>query len=99
MKKNWRVILLNKIALFLIYNAHAKPAKNLGLPQNYREAFVLLENAGLLPLELSLRMQKMVGFRNIAIHAYQDIELPILQNILQHHLIDFKDFVRVVLAL
>ncbi len=48
--------------------------KNLGLPQNYREAFVLLENAGLMPLELSLRMQKMVGVRNIAIHAYQDIE-------------------------
>ena len=73
--------------------------KNLGLPQNYRESFILLEKAGIIGAELSLRMQKMVGFRNIAVHAYQDLEIPILQNILTSHLQDFQDLVTVLLKL
>ncbi len=71
--------------------------KKLGLPQNYRESFVLLQDAGILSEEISVRMQKMVGFRNIAIHAYQDIKLDILQNILIHHLNDFKDYIQLML--
>jgi uncharacterized protein YutE (UPF0331/DUF86 family) len=73
--------------------------KNLGLPQHYRESFILLEKAGIISAELSLRMQKMVGFRNIAVHAYQDLEIPILQNILTSHLQDFQDLVTVLLQL
>ena len=71
--------------------------KKLGLPQNYRDSFVLLQDSGILPEEVSVRMQKMVGFRNIAIHAYQDINLAILQNILVHHLNDFKDYIHLIL--
>jgi uncharacterized protein YutE (UPF0331/DUF86 family) len=71
--------------------------KKLGLPQNYRESFILLQDAGILPEEISVRMQKMVGFRNIAIHAYQDIKLDILQNILTHNLNDFKNYIQLML--
>lgn len=73
--------------------------KNLGLPQNYRESFVLLEQAGIISAEISIRMQKMVGFRNIAVHAYQDLELPILQKILESHLQDFQNLVNILLKL
>jgi len=38
----------------------------------------------------------MVGFRNIAIHRYQDISLAILQRILEDHLGDFETFLDVV---
>ncbi len=73
--------------------------KQLGLPQTYREAFVLLQTAGILSDELSNRMQKMVGFRNIAIHAYQDIIMSVLETILQKHLVDFQQYVNVLLKI
>ena len=31
-------------------------------------------------------MKHMVGFRNIAVHNYQNIQLPILQAIVEKHL-------------
>jgi uncharacterized protein YutE (UPF0331/DUF86 family) len=34
----------------------------------------------------------MVGFRNIAIHRYQDISLPILARILSDHLGVYESF-------
>ena len=41
----------------------------------------------------------MVGFRNIAVHDYQALELEILEAILEKHINDFKDFTKVVLQL
>jgi uncharacterized protein YutE (UPF0331/DUF86 family) len=34
----------------------------------------------------------MVGFRNIAVHNYQNIQLPILQAIVEKHLVDFESY-------
>jgi uncharacterized protein YutE (UPF0331/DUF86 family) len=62
--------------------------KKLGLPQNSRDAFSLLEQHGIITPLLSQKMKAMVGFRNIAVHDYQEINLTILQKILDHHLID-----------
>ena len=38
---------------------------------------------GLLTPELSKRLQAMVGFRNIAVHDYQSVNLVILQRIIE----------------
>jgi uncharacterized protein YutE (UPF0331/DUF86 family) len=38
-------------------------------------------------------MRNMIGFRNIAIHDYQALNLDIVVNIVLHRLDDFKDFV------
>ncbi len=35
----------------------------------------------------------MVGFRNIAVHDYQAINLNILQKIIERHLDDFKEYI------
>jgi uncharacterized protein YutE (UPF0331/DUF86 family) len=40
-----------------------------------------------------------VGFRNIAIHQYQDINHKILFAVITDHLQDFKDFAKAVLIL
>jgi len=47
-------------------------------------------------LEPALRdkMRHMVGFRNVAVHDYQALQLPITLNILTHHLDDFLEFSR-----
>lgn len=78
---------------------HIIRQRRLGLPQESRDAFRLLEEAGLLPKELSFEMQKMVGFRNIAIHDYRKLNLEILRSILHSRLGDFREFVRTVLGL
>ncbi len=37
-------------------------------------------------------MKKMVGFRNIATHAYKEINYDIVTSIVQNHLKDFEEF-------
>lgn len=71
--------------------------KKLGLPQTSREVFVLLENAHILSSETSRNLQAMVGFRNIAIHEYQKINLAIVKSILETNLFDFQDFIHSIL--
>lgn len=44
--------------------------RKLGVPQDSRDAFSLLHTAGILPENLAARMQRMVGFLNVATHEY-----------------------------
>lgn len=76
---------------------HIVAEKKLGLPQNSRDAFSLLEEDGIIPSSLSEKMKAMVGFRNIAVHDYQEINLVILQKILENHLVDFMQFTKTIL--
>lgn len=71
--------------------------KKLGLPQASRDVFVLLESAKIISPEISRSMQAMVGFRNIAIHEYQKINLAVVRSILNTHLNDFTNFIAAVL--
>lgn len=64
----------------------------LGLPQESREAFRLLEEKGLIDIETSKRMQAMVGFRNIAVPNYQKLSIDVVRAILANHLVDFQRF-------
>lgn len=52
----------------------------------------MLQEAGLIDPELARRMQQMVGFRNVAVHDYQALSLPILKAILEQRLGDFVEF-------
>lgn len=56
---------------------------HLGLPQSSRDAFRLLQEAGFISADLARRMQHMVGFRDVAVHDYQALSLPILKTILE----------------
>ena len=66
--------------------------RRLGVPQSSRDSFSLLEKGGLLSSVTSLKMQKMVGLRNIAVHDYQKLNLDIVISVLNNHLTDFIDF-------
>ena len=68
--------------------------KNLGLPKESREAFDLLAAAGLLEVALAQAMQRMVGFRNLAVHNYRKLDLKIVQAIVETRLGDFAMFCR-----
>lgn len=68
--------------------------RKLGLPQNKREAFILLEKNNIIDKQMSLNMQGMIGFRNIAVHDYKEIDEKILQDVIENHLGDLLDFAR-----
>lgn len=52
---------------------------------------------GVIKPELAVRMKAMVGFRNIAVHDYQKINLEIVRQIITHHLTDLTDYAHVLL--
>jgi len=68
------------------------------LPNSSRELFELLNKAGIISEEVSKQMQGMVGFRNIAVHDYQNLNLEIVVSIVQKHLDDFEKFTQEVLG-
>jgi uncharacterized protein YutE (UPF0331/DUF86 family) len=76
---------------------HIVAEKKLGLPQSSREAFTLLEKADILPSSLGYKMKAMVGFRNIAVHDYLEINFVILQKIVENHLLDFMEYTKTIL--
>jgi uncharacterized protein YutE (UPF0331/DUF86 family) len=71
---------------------HVIAFHKLGLPQTARDAFQVLADAKIINGDLGLRLKKMVGFRNIAVHDYQSVTPAILGLILRDHLHDFEEF-------
>lgn len=78
---------------------HIVSERKLGVPKASREAFKLLLDAGIIENSLAKTLMNMVGFRNIAVHDYQQLDLNILKAILEKHIDDFKDFSKVILQL
>jgi uncharacterized protein YutE (UPF0331/DUF86 family) len=76
---------------------HLVRLHRLGVPQETREAFSLLEAAGMLDPALTNQLKKMVGFRNVAIHEYQKLDLEIVRRIVAESLDDFLAFTRILL--
>lgn len=77
---------------------HLVRRERLGMVQSARDTFTLLEKAGWLTASVAETMRRMVGFRNVAVHDYQALQLPITLNILTHHLDDFLVFSQQLLA-
>lgn len=73
--------------------------KKLGVPQTKREAFEILFKNNLISEDTFKKMKGMIGFRNIAVHDYQDIDDEILIDIIENHLNDLADFARDMLNL
>lgn len=64
----------------------------LGLPQDSRDSFALLQQAGIISSEQAIGLQGMVGFRNTLVHQYQKLKLEIMIDVIEHHLHDLVDF-------
>lgn len=71
--------------------------RRLGIPKTKKEAFLKLEENNIITPEMSRNMQKMIGFRNIAIYDYKKIENSIIQDVIENHLEELLDFVRSIL--
>lgn len=75
---------------------HIVSVKRLGIPQNSRDAFEVLQANGYIDQSLCKKLKSMVGFRNIAVHNYQVVEIKVIQNIIENHLEDFVTFINKV---
>jgi uncharacterized protein YutE (UPF0331/DUF86 family) len=76
---------------------HVIRRERLGVTQSARDTFTLLEQHGWLTPVTAEQMRRMVGFRNLAVHDYQALQLPITLNIINHHLDDFLAFSQQIL--
>lgn len=68
----------------------------LGVPQSSREAFLILEKEKIINEDLSKQLKAMIGFRNLAVHDYQELKLKIIQSIIEKRLSDIKEFSEIV---
>lgn len=74
-------------------SVHVAKVKQLGTAQTNRDGFDLLASANLLSSEIAAGMKRMIGFRNIAIHEYQKLDMKIVDAILEKHLDEFLEFI------
>ncbi|SDP15254.1 Uncharacterized conserved protein YutE, UPF0331/DUF86 family [Clostridium gasigenes] len=72
---------------------HIVSEKKLGIPQNSRDGFEVLESNGVVEKKLSNKMKSMVGFRNIAVHNYENVNMKVVQMIIEKHLGDFAEYI------
>lgn len=84
--------ILRACAAALDMGQHLIRRERLGVPQSARDVFELLCRGGWLEVSLLETMKNMVGFRNIAVHEYQTLQLPITVAIITEHLDDFVRF-------
>lgn len=75
---------------------HITSVKKLGLPQDSKEVFELLEKSKIIGKELSDQFKKMVGFRNIAVHDYQELNLDVVKDVIENRLDLFYEFLKTV---
>ena len=76
---------------------HLIRREKLGVPQSARDVFALLAQGGWIDATLADGLKRMVGFRNIAVHDYQALQLPITVRIITTHLDEFLQYSQAVL--
>ena len=81
------------VAMYIVTN------RKLGIPQTKKEAFEKLYENNLISEDMCLKMKGMIGFRNIAVNEYKNIDEEILKDVIENHLIDIKEFVREMINL
>ncbi|WP_338432752.1 DUF86 domain-containing protein [Clostridium tyrobutyricum] len=71
---------------------HIISERKFGIPQNSRDAFEILFNNKIIDENLMRELKSMVGFRNIAVHDYQTVNLDIVKAVIENHIDDLKKF-------
>ena len=66
----------------------------LEIPKSSREVFEILEKNKIISKELSKNLQKMVGFRNLAVHEYDKLDLSIVEYIVRERIWDLIEFIK-----
>lgn len=76
---------------------HLVRRERLGVPQSARDVFELLAQGHWIDASLAAALKHMVAFRNIAVHDYQSLLLPILVSVIRDHVQEFLEFTKIIL--
>jgi len=76
--------------------SHIVSDERLGEPSTNRELFDLLTRSGWLNTESAGNLGNMVGFRNILVHGYSDVDIAVVRDVLDNHLDDLLEFAAVI---
>lgn len=73
---------------------HVVATRHLGVPQTSAGAFELLRKAHVISAELAQSLKGMTGFRNVAIHEYQTLDLAVVHWIAENGARDWVELCR-----
>ncbi|HHH39012.1 MAG TPA: DUF86 domain-containing protein, partial [Sedimenticola sp.] len=90
--------LTRAVQLCVDIGSHLLARSELPPPETMGQTFDRLVQLGVLSRDLAGRLKKAVGFRNVAVHDYQEIDFHIVHAIATEHLNDFAEFARAVSA-
>jgi len=76
--------------------AHIISEEGLGVPGSTSEMFYLLEENGYLDGELTGKMVKAVGLRNLIVHEYSKIELEQIFQLAKKDIDDLNDYLAAI---
>jgi len=62
---------------------------NMPVPQTMGESFEVLQQLQVLTPTIADKMKKSVGFRNIAVHNYDEVDMNLAYTIAKEHIEDF----------
>ncbi len=88
--------LTRAVQLCVDIGAHLIAGMEVPPPDTMGQTFDALARAGAIPENLAMQLKKAVGFRNIAVHNYEEIDWAIVHTIASHHLGDFTEFAKVM---
>jgi uncharacterized protein YutE (UPF0331/DUF86 family) len=77
--------------------AHIISDEDLGLPSSTNEMFYLLEESGYLDRDLTEKMVKATGFRNLTAHEYEKLDLEQVFKVAQKDVLDLHAYIKVIL--
>ena len=77
--------------------AHIISDEALGLPGSTNEMFYLLEENRYLDSDLTEKMVKAVGFRNLTAHEYEKLDLEQVYNVVQKDVLDLHAYIKAIL--
>ncbi len=72
--------------------AHIISEQGLGVPGSTNEMFYLLEDNGYIYVDITEKMVKAVGFRNLIVHEYGKVELKQVFEVAKKEIEDFEKY-------
>ncbi len=78
--------------------AHIISHENMGVPGSTNEMFYLLEENEYLTRDITEKMVKAVGFRNLIVHEYVNLELKRVYEISKKDINDLEIFLKQILS-
>lgn len=93
----YRLLVAIEAALALCYHVSAKRLHQ--VPEEYAQCFSNLRDAGIIPADLTERLQQMARCRNLLVHMYWRIDYGQVYDILHRNLQDLRTFAAAIAQL